>query len=81
MSIGSKSESKRLFLFLAMTSPVIAGVIFTFWMLFGMGYFTLPPVKRGISMGYYYGVFQKIRGISKHPIEIPPLFVWRHPMN
>ena len=81
MSIGSKSESKRLFLFLAMTSPVIAGVIFTFWMSFGMGYFTLPPVKRRITMGYYYGVFQKFRGISKYPIEIPPLFVWRHPMN
>ena len=64
-----------------MTSPVIAGVIFTFWMSFGMGYFYGVFHFTTCQKGYYYGVFQKIRGISKYPIGIPPLSVWLHPMN
>ena len=57
-----------------MTSPVIAGVIFTFWMSFGMGYFYGVFHFTACQKGYFYGVFQKFCGISKYPIEIPPPF-------
>ena len=53
MSIGSKSESKRLFLFLAMTSPVIAWGISLYRLSKGVFLW-------GISMGCFknFVVFQ-----------------------
>lgn len=46
-----------------MTSPVIAGVIFTFWMLFGMGYFYGVFHFTACQKGYFYGVL--LWGVSK----------------
>ena len=46
-----------------MTSPVIAGVIFTFWMSFGMGYFYGVFHFTACQKGYFYGVL--LWGVSK----------------